>query len=158
MTHTAARYRPSDVIAHRGPMLLIDEIAGVGEDWLECLVHHRQPGLFADTAGNTPSWVGLEYMCQAIAALEGTQRLAKKLPIALGFVLGTRCLQTQIPYFRHGQTIHVRVDEEMKNQTSLGVYTGKILGANAELLANARIKAVMPEDPAAVIYQTRGSP
>jgi|GEM_PF-3008414 len=147
-----SQFKPSDLVAHRDTMLLIDEIDISGDDWIECLVHHNENSPFADQQGNTPSWLSLEYMCQTIAALEGSQRLAKNKEIAIGFVLGTKCLQTQMPYFHRNQTIRVRVDEEMKNQTSLGVYACKILGLNREVLARARIKAIMPKDPNSIIH------
>lgn len=148
-------YTPADLITHRPPMLLIDHIDQWGSDWLECLIDHQPGCSFANNENQIPSWLSLEYMCQAIAALEGTQRLARGKNIAMGFVMGSKRLEASVPYFNVGQRLRVRVEEEMKNQTSLGVYACKIMDDDNNILAKARIKAIMPENPESLLTLKR---
>jgi len=159
--NTPISYKPAELITHRPPMLLIDHIDQWGNDWLECLVDHLPGCSFADNAGKIPTWLCLEYMCQAIAALEGIQRLAKAKPIAMGFVMGCKRLEVNTPHFYLHQRIRVRVEEEMKNQTSLGVYSCQITDFdeqsenNKAVLAHATIKAIMPENPESLLNLKR---
>ncbi len=149
----AKTYLPDELIPHRQCMSLIDSIDSWGPDWLACSVYHKPGCAFSDENGSVPSWIGLEYMCQAIAALEGTQRLANNKAISLGFVMGTKKLNAKVALFERNQHVKIRVEEEMKNTTSLGVYSCKILNSENALLVEALIKAIMPEDPKTLLSQ-----
>lgn len=149
-------YIPDQLITHRGTMSLLDSIDDWGPDWIECSVLHRPDCSFSNADGSVPSWVGLEYMCQAVAALEGTQRLAKNIRISMGFVIGTKRLDAKVAFFSQNQRVSIRIDEEMKNTTSLGVYACKICDDTNTVLVEARIKAVMPEDPTPILSLKKG--
>jgi len=64
-------YTPEQVLPHRAPMVMLKEIIECGEDSITCSFTHKAHDIFTDEEGRRPAWVGLEYMCQSIAALEG---------------------------------------------------------------------------------------
>ncbi|MFL0798861.1 MAG: hypothetical protein K6L80_00310 [Agarilytica sp.] len=144
-------HTPDMLMKQSGGMLLIDEISQFGETNLEAIVYHHPKCPFSNAQGKIPTWVGLEYMCQTILALEGVQRIEEKRPISIGFFLGTKRYQVAKPYFDVGEKVVIHVDEYMKNEADLGVHSCTIHGVNGEELASAIIKGAMPKDPFAII-------
>lgn len=144
-------YTPNEVLSHCPPMVLLDEILGWGEDWIEALVTHDKPSVFTNSDGKIPSWVSLEYICQVVAAFAGIRRLNQQEPVTIGFVMGTRKMDLAIPYFLPKQAIKLRVEEQMKSQNQIGVYGCTIHTLDGTLITSTILKAVMPEDPDSVI-------
>lgn len=145
MADNKEQYSPQDLVLHRGDMLLIDRIDQHGDGWLECSVLHEEPGAFADSAGRVPAWVGLEYMCQAIAAMEGIKRLEQQEPILISFIIGSKRVNSEVSHFYRYQALSVRVECEIRDTTSLGVFSCRIMDNN-KLIMSAVIKGVMPEE------------
>ena len=57
-------------VPHRGAMLLIDRLVSADAEGAVAEVIVPRDGLFLQDAG-MPSWVGLEYMAQTVAAWAG---------------------------------------------------------------------------------------
>lgn len=128
-------------------MILLDTIIDHGDDWLEAYVSHSKHCLFADHLGRIPTWVGLEYICQAVAALEGIGRLRNGAAIIPGAVMGAKSLLTSQPYFLTQQAVRVRIQEEIRGETTLAVYSGIIADDDGQALVTSTVKVIMPEDP-----------
>lgn len=138
----------ADLLPHRGPMLLLDTVADWGESFLEAVVEHRAPNIFADKNGHIPTWVGIEYMAQAIAAWVGIQSRLRGEEIRLGFLLGTRQYVTNREYFEVGEKLHVRVEKLLLDENNLALFDCRIHAHNNNnnLLASAQIKAIQPDN------------
>ena len=77
------------LLPHDHPMILIDNIVACREHGLTATVtiHERSP--FVETDG-VPSWIGIEYMGQAIAAYAGLRARRDGVPVRIGFLVGSR--------------------------------------------------------------------
>lgn len=142
-------YTPAEVLPISGNIILLDAITGWGDDWLEARVEHRLPSLFSEDDGSVPSWVGLEYMAQAVGALAGIRNLLAGKGKRIGFLLGTRKYQSYHPRFEPGVAVTVRVDELLCDIDNLGVFDCTISADT--LLAQASIKMLQPEHVDAIL-------
>ena len=143
-------YQPEDVLPQRAIMLLIDNINHWSNEKVECAVIAGKNGAFVDNNNQIPSWVGLVYMCQAIAALVGIRRKESGKSILLSFVLGSRRIESEAPFFMLNQNLLVEVTNEMRSENGLGVYSC-IISCNTKKIKSALIKGVMPEDTSIII-------
>lgn len=96
-----------DLLPHRPPMTLIDEIVSfdVASRSLTARVTIGRDQLFFDTDG-VPNWVAIEYMAQTAAALAGSwDRIeSPDRPARPGLLLGTRKLDLRLEKFEDGRT------------------------------------------------------
>ena len=78
------------VLPHAAPMILIDEAVRTGDAAAESTVHVTEDAMFYDAeAGGVPSYVGIEYIAQTVAAHAGAAAVANGDPVRVGFLLGT---------------------------------------------------------------------
>lgn len=91
-------YSVADLIPHRLPMALIDEIVDLDID------ARKLTAAFTVRGEWTGNWVAIEYMAQTAAALAGAfDRLENAdRPARPGFLLGTRRLTLNLPRFECG--------------------------------------------------------
>jgi predicted hotdog family 3-hydroxylacyl-ACP dehydratase len=141
-----------DLLLHRPPMLLLKSVVRWSEGELEALVDPRDSHLFMDADGQIPSWVGIEYMAQAIGALAGIESRRAGNPVCLGFLLGTRRYHAAVSHFDPTQALRVKIRELLRDETNLVLFNCEIYDGE-QLLANAEIKAIQPKDVAAVMTQ-----
>ncbi len=66
-----------ELIPHRPPMALLDELVEHGPEHLSARMTVSQDMMFVDETGSLPAWAGIELMAQAIAAFGGLQSLAR---------------------------------------------------------------------------------
>lgn len=145
MSHTQHQYTLEQVLPITGAIIMLDAISAWGDDWLEATVDHQQPSLFSNIDGSVPSWVGLEYMAQAIGALAGIRNQRAGLGKRIGFLLGTRKYQCHASRFEAGVPVTVRVEELFCDANNLGVFNCTI--CTDHTLAEASIKMLQPDDP-----------
>ena len=89
-------------------MILIDRLIDADSDASTCEVTIRPDSLFVE-AGGVPTFVGIEYMAQAVAAHGGYQSYRLGEGTSIGLLLGTRQLVFSQPYFEIGQTLRIHV-------------------------------------------------
>lgn len=141
-----------DLLLHRPPMLLLKSVVRWGEGELEALVDPRDSHLFMDADEQIPTWVGIEYMAQAIGALAGIESRRAGNPVCLGFLLGTRRYHAEVTHFDPAQELRVKVRELLRDETNLVLFNCEI-HSGEQLLAHAEIKAIQPKDVEAVMAQ-----
>ena len=132
------QYSVEQLLPHAEPMVLLDEILDYGGDELTAALTIRDDSHFLQSEG-VPSYVGIEYMAQAVAAYGGFEALKEQRPIRVGYLLGTRKFVAKVPFFRIGDRLKVRVsviyvdvlssfacqiwvDEEIVAEANLSVY------------------------------------
>ncbi len=134
----------SDLLPHRGKMILLDRIESWGEDYLKAAVLHRADNLFSDPDGNVPAWVGIEYMAQAISALAGIHALQKGQPVRIGLLLGTRKYTSRVASFQRNEKLIIHVEQIFIAENHLGAFDCTI--HSDRLIAEAQIKAIQPNN------------
>ena len=144
-------------VPHRGAMLLIDRLVSADAEGAVAEVIVPRDGLFLQDAG-MPSWVGLEYMAQTVAAWAGWRGSQAGNSVKLGFLLGTRKFSAAVEYFAPGTPLAVHVQCELLSDNGLGMFDCKILSGEQEW-ATARVSVYEPEDGLAYLraLKTTGS-
>jgi predicted hotdog family 3-hydroxylacyl-ACP dehydratase len=141
------RYRVAELLPHRAPMILIDEILGHDETSLTAAVDVSPRSLFLEEGG-VPSHVGLEYMAQACGAFAGLMVRERGEPVRIGFVLGTRQYRAHVPFFRCGERLVVTVSVLYQDE-QMGAFDCRIEIAG-RLAAEAQLSVYQP-DPAQLV-------
>jgi predicted hotdog family 3-hydroxylacyl-ACP dehydratase len=134
------------LVPHEGAMLLLDRVLEAGPESLCAEVAIRPDSLFCDGAG-VGSWVGVEYMAQAIAAYAGHTAWLRGEPVKVGLLLGARRYQCSRPLFEVGSVLRVHVERALQGENGLGAFECRIedavSGAGA---AVATITVFQPDD------------
>lgn len=131
-------------VPHRGSMLLIDRLLAADEERAVAEVCVPRDGLFLQDEG-MPSWVGLEYMAQTVAAWAGWSALKAGKQVKLGFLLGTRKFEASTDFFEPGSILTVQVQCELLGDNGLGMFDCRIR-MDGEVCALARVSVFAPED------------
>ncbi len=139
------KYNMSDILPHRMPAILIDDVI----DWdsisasVSVLI---RPGIpFFREGKGVPVHVGLEYMAQCCGAYAGLQGLARNVPPRLGFLLGTRNYKCIQPWFSPGATLIVSAREIFRHE-NMGSFACTIICGGVEL-ASAQLNVFQPDNP-----------
>lgn len=130
-------------------MLLLQRLLAADDETVLAEVDITPDALFAQADG-VPAWVGVEYMAQAVAAWAGVRAQRAGGKPRLGFLLGTRRYQAQVPLFSHGSTLQVQVRCELMADNGLGQFDCQIM-SSGQLLCQARLSVFEPEDAGEVL-------
>jgi 3-hydroxymyristoyl/3-hydroxydecanoyl-(acyl carrier protein) dehydratase len=112
-----------ELIPHRGKMLLLTRVNTYSVKEMHiCAEYHITPDcVFFDPAvGGVPSWVGFEFIAQAISALTGIRNRELGIKPRIGFILSISSIKMKIPLFKPGSCVELRVKQ--KDATGL-IYT-----------------------------------
>jgi len=101
------------IIPHRGKMLLLNRIIEYNTiNYLHAEYDITKDCIFYDPAmDGVPSWAGFEFMAQAISTLSGLRGREKGEKPKIGFILSIPYMRMDVPAFRNGSTVEVRVNE-----------------------------------------------
>ncbi|PCH94983.1 MAG: 3-hydroxylacyl-ACP dehydratase [Gammaproteobacteria bacterium] len=149
-------YDIEEVIKHRKPMRLIDELVSFDESSACVLVNINEKSEFYQAKlQGVPSYIGIEYMAQCIAAKAGANELASGGNIKLGFLLGTRKYKPNVRYFPCGETLIVKVSRLIEDAAGLSVFDCSIVAKNQVniVLVQAKINVFQPENSAAYLQR-----
>jgi predicted hotdog family 3-hydroxylacyl-ACP dehydratase len=135
-----------ELVPHSGAMVLLDRVLSADAENLcaEVTIHAGSVFYDAPSAG-VGSWVGIEYMAQAIAAHAGYLARLAGAPVKIGFLLGARRYEAQLPLFVDGSVLQVHVQQALQGENGLGAFECRIEMAGA-VLAQATITVFQPED------------
>jgi predicted hotdog family 3-hydroxylacyl-ACP dehydratase len=114
-----------DLVPHAPPMILIDHIHLPESEGLEATVRISEDSPFFEPRRGVPSYVGIEYVAQTVAALAGLRARRSGQGISLGFLLGTRRFQAWSPYFTLGSELTIQVEPEFEAR-NVAKYRGRI--------------------------------
>jgi predicted hotdog family 3-hydroxylacyl-ACP dehydratase len=101
------------LIPHKGKMLLLNRIIEYDiEHSIRAEYNITENCLFYDPFLNgVPAWAGFEFMAQAISALTGIRKREKGEKPKIGFILSIPSMRMEIPLFKTGSSVEVRVKE-----------------------------------------------
>lgn len=140
-------------LLHRESMLLIQSIVGCGDNWLEATVDvSASSSLFISGQRTVPSWVGLEYMAQAISAFAGVMAWRQGRKPEVGFLLGTRRYSVVEHSFDPQELLTVKVTQLLRDDNNLVLFDCHIYRGGKSIAA-AEIKAIQPNDVQSVLAQ-----
>lgn len=128
----------AELLPHTGEMVLLDRILSFGEDRLSAALTVRGDGLLFGNERAVPAWAALEYMAQAIGAYVGLQAKQAGQPIRLGFLLGSRLLQSNVGTLPVGCKLAVTVEKIVQDE-QLGVFDCRVSGDNIDISAKLNV-------------------
>lgn len=136
----------AQLVPHDGQMVLLDRVLSGTDDSL-CAEVTIAPHTVFLADGVVGSWVGMEYMAQAIAAHNGYKAYLRGEPPKVGFLLGARRYQCSVPAFALGSVLHVRVQHAMQGDNGLAAFECRIDdAADGTMLAHATITVFEPDN------------
>ncbi len=135
----------SRLLPHRAPMILIDEACGMEGEFFKAKVRITRSSPFFSGEG-VPSWVGLEYMAQTVAAYSGAQGLSQGVAIKLGMLLGTREYHAEVPFFSEGLELEVLARIDIFQEDGVSSIACRIRNSEGRLLAQAQISVITVRD------------
>lgn len=141
------------LIPHGDPMVYLDCIDQADEHRLTASLVVRDNADFIEPAG-VPSWVGLEYMGQAIAALAGLEARRNNTPVQIGFLVSCRRYAPAVSHFPAGARLTIHVEAATFNTTGLRVFTGRI-DCDGREAVNANLNVYMPDDVGQFMEQSQ---
>ena len=142
-------YEIEQVIKHRLPMRLVDKLLTFDDTSAQTEITISHNSLFFDEeAGGVPSYIGIEYMAQTIAAYAGANDLSKNVEPKLGFLLGTRKYKPAVPFFKEGQVLTLETKKVVQDSSGLSVFDCQIWDRedSDKVLVKAAINVFQPED------------
>lgn len=144
MSDTSGQPPIEQLVPHKGDMCLLDEVCRVGKEDLLAAICPARDDLFADDQG-IPTWVGLEWMAQAIAAWSGHTMFNAGQKPHIGFLLGTRRYDCKISHFAFAHRYQVRIELDYMADNGLGSFRGEIHDEHGQLVANASLSVFQPD-------------
>lgn len=128
-----------EVVPHAPPMVLLDRIVHYEGMVLVAEVTITPDSMFyRSELGGVPSWVGIEYMAQAISALSGLRAKERNQSVKLGFLLGTRKLLLPRNLLKCGALCQIHVKQLLWDDSGLANFECRILCGD-EVCVEARV-------------------
>ena len=136
----------AELLPHKAPMILLSGYEEqTGEDMAVAFVDVGPESPFHDQAlGGVPACVALEYMAQTMALCVGFHRRRGGGEPKMGFVLGSRKMETFVPCFRDGERYRITARCTYQDE-SFGSFDCEIADASGAIVARATLTAFQPE-------------
>ena len=134
------------LVPQAGSMVLIDRVLSADEENLYAQVRIRPESLFC-VNGAVGSWVGIEYMAQAIGAWAGYTARLRGEPIKRGFLLGTRRYECLRPAFPVGALLRIHVQRLLQGANGLASFECRIEDERG-IIASANLSVFQSAEPA----------
>lgn len=129
-----------ELLPHRPPMLLINEVVEVAADKSSAVVFVDEQVPFYVKGCGVPAWVGVEYMGQTAALMAGFQLQQGLVEPHLGVLLGTRRYQAYQPYFQDGLSLLIECSEVALVGDNLATFDCRISSqSSTETLAEGKL-------------------
>ena len=131
-------FRILDVVPHQIPMSLLDTVESYSDKTLVSSVTIKEDSLFYEELG-VPTWVGLEYMGQSIAAFGGVEARNEGRPVKIGFLVSSRRYESPQSHFKLGSKLIVFVEKVINNPYGLSVFNCSITWSDFVIQANLNV-------------------
>lgn len=132
------------LIPHRAPMCLIERLIEADDEHVLVEAVVPAQGRFVRD-GAMPTWVGIEFMAQAVAAWAGARAQRRGQPVRLGLLLGTRKYEMRRAALPAGARLRIHARCELLAGNGLGMFECRITLADEEV-ASAMLSVYEPAD------------
>ncbi|MBU2871628.1 hotdog family protein [Colwellia sp. E2M01] len=148
MTKTSNKdFTIEQLLPHRAPMILLDSLESFCENTATCShLITEQSLLFDSNLQGVPSYVGIEYMAQSIAAYANANELVNNRSVQIGFLVSSRKFKCDYSVFPLGMALTINVKKLYKDESGLSAFDCEIYNNDTEI-ASARINVFQPENP-----------
>ena len=136
-------YSIEELLIHRPPMLLLDNVVGYDEAGVLASVVISESSPLVTPEG-VPGHVAIEYMAQTCGAYAGAMALDAGTPVKIGLLLGTRLCRVLVPWFRVGDRLLVSASIVFHDE-QLAAFDCKI-EIGSRLVADAQLKVYQPQE------------
>ena len=135
----------AELLPQSAPMILLSGYEEpTADDSVSAFVDVTEEAPFYERAlGGVPACVTLEYMAQTMALLVGLTRRRRGLKPQLGFVLGSRRLETRVPCFRAGERYRIAATCTYEDE-SFGSFDCVVTDGRGAEVAKATVTAFQP--------------
>ena len=128
-------------------MILIDSLDKYSEDIGQCTVAITEQSNFFDPAtSSVPSYVGIEYMAQSIAAYANAHEMDAGDGVAIGFLVSSRKFKLHVSEYKLGDVLTVTVEKLYQDDSGLSAFDCTIECAGT-VVSEAKINVFQPDDP-----------
>lgn len=114
-------------------MLLLDEVLAATKTHARSRVTIGPDSSFFSPGLGVPGWIALEYMAQTVGLIAGMDSLEKGAGVPVGFLLGTRKLTCDVPWFAAGDQLEIRAEESLVDVNGLAAYNCNVSCSDVEL-------------------------
>jgi len=143
----AIHFTIEQVLPHDHPMILLDSLYDFCQEKATCCHLITAQSLFFDaTLQGVPSYVGIEYMAQTIAAYANANELVNNRKVEVGFLVSSRKYKCDFPVFKLGMALQITAKQLYKDDSGLSAFDCAIF-INDDQIASARINVFQPENP-----------
>lgn len=140
-------YPIEHVLPHAHPMILLDQLVSYSETVASCRINiSPRANFYNDKRQSVPSYVGLEYLAQTIAAYANANKLDQGGSVTLGFLVSARTYKVSVSEFKIDAELLTSVERLFKEENGLSVFDC-VIKQNDEVLVEARINVYEPDDP-----------
>ena len=117
----------STFVLHRKPMLFLDRLIDIGEDFATCeWCISEDFALYVPGLG-VPTYAGVEYMAQCVAVHAGARARTCGFVPPHGYLLGTRHYKCTVSYFEAGVNYQATCQELVRDSQGMGSFACRIL-------------------------------
>jgi predicted hotdog family 3-hydroxylacyl-ACP dehydratase len=135
------------VLPHDHPMILLDKLDEFCDDKAQCSHLITEQSVFFDPLlQGVPSYVGIEYMAQSIAAYANANELVQNRAVEIGFLVSTRKYKCDYSVFELNMDLQITVEKLYKDESGLSAFDCAIF-TNEKQIATARLNVFQPKDP-----------
>lgn len=141
------KFTIEQVLPHDHPMILLDTLDDFCDDKATCSHLITEQSLFFDPLlQGVPSYVGIEYMAQSIAAYANVNELVQNRSVEIGFLVSTRKYKCDYSVFKLSMALQVTVEKLYKDESGLSAFDCAIF-VNQKQIATARLNVFQPKNP-----------
>lgn len=103
-------------LSHQAPMLFLNELIESGDDYAIAKVKVSRDLILATDLG-LPTWTTMELMAQTISLYSGLQWSQKGCVPRIGFLLGTKNIHFDFPFFALGSELMIKVTKQYRHKS-----------------------------------------
>lgn len=137
----------AEVLPHKAPMILLDNIVDWQPDKVICdVVITENSHLFNDLEQAVPVYTCLEYMAQTVAALAGLEARAREQDIEVGFLIGTRKCRFAQSSFAIGTRLLISAERVYAEEDGLAVCACEVSDQQGNSICSAQLNVYQPKN------------
>ncbi|MGO2011028.1 MAG: ApeP family dehydratase [Pseudoalteromonas sp.] len=140
-------YPIETILPHTAPMILIDSLDSYDENNGCCSVTISPQSNFYDAdTKSVPSYVGIEYMAQTIAAYANANHIDSGAKVEIGFLVSSRKYKMYNNEFLLNSKLTIKVEKLYSEANGLSAF-GCVIQQADKILVEAKINVFQPENP-----------